>query len=226
MLRAFRTSQTESLIIMSGLMPLDYRVLELTPIRYLESFNDKNKFFKSASIIATKAISATNLNISYDRAKFIRLPDIPPWYRNHPQEMQSPSSTTLTSSDPTTTNIFTDGLIWKYGAGFSALICFSPELKHSLFGSLPRHTTIFQAEGHAILADLKRIVSTNPHPSQRYEIYPDSKSALAACTPTATTKSSQPFFSIVKICLRLKYKTCLDTEQLCPPWQLNGRLYC
>ena len=41
MLRAFRTSQTESLLIMSGIMPLGYRVLELTTIRYLEFKNKK-----------------------------------------------------------------------------------------------------------------------------------------------------------------------------------------
>jgi hypothetical protein len=124
MLRTFRTTHTESLLIMSGIMPLDYRVLELTTIRYLELKDNKN-FSKSAAMIASKAISATKLNIPYDRAKCIHLPEIPPWQRNHPQEIQSASSKTLTSADPSTTRIFTDGSIHKNGAGFSVLICFT-----------------------------------------------------------------------------------------------------
>jgi ribonuclease HI len=138
---------------------------------------------------------------SNDRAKCIHLPEILPWNRNHPQEIQSASSTTLTSAEPSTTRIFTvtNDSIRKNGAGYSALICFTSKLKHSLSGSLPRHTTIFQAEGFSILAALDWIFSTRPLPSQNYEISSDSKSALAASTPSASTKSSQPFSSIVKI---------------------------
>jgi ribonuclease HI len=133
------------------------------------------------------------LGIPYDRAKCIQLPEILPWNRNHPLEIQSASSTTITSADPSTTRILTvtDGSIRKNGAGYSALICLTSELKHSLSGSLPRHNTLFQAEGLAILATLDWIVSTRPLPSQNYEISSDSKSALAASTPSASTKSSQ-----------------------------------
>ena len=198
MLRTFRMTHTESLLIMSGIMPLDYRVLELTTIRYLE-LKDNKKFSKSAAMIASKAISATKLNIPYDRAKCIHLPETPPWQRNHPQEIQSASLKTLTSADPSTTRIFTDGSIHKNGAGFSVLICFTSELNHSISGSLPRHTTIFQAEGFAILAALECIVSTRPLPSQKYEIFSDSKSALAASTPSESSNSSQPFSSITQI---------------------------
>ena len=179
-------------------MPLDYRVLELTTIRYLE-LKDNNKFSKSAAMIASKAISVTKLNIPYDRAKCIHLPETPPWQRNHPQEIQSASSKTFTSADPSTTRIFIDGSIHKNGAGFSVLICFTSELNHSISGSLPRHTTIFQAEGFAILAALECIVSTRPLPSQKYEIFSDSKSALAASTPSESSNSSQPFSSITQI---------------------------
>jgi hypothetical protein len=56
---------------------------------------------------------------------------------------------------------------------------------------------------------LERIVSTRPLPSQKYEIFSDSKSALAASTPSTSTKSSQPFSSIVKIlaalCTNIKF---------------------
>jgi hypothetical protein len=73
------------------------------------------------------------------------------------------SSTTLTSADPSTTRMFTvtDGSIRKNGSGYSALICFTSKLKHSLSGSLPRHNTIFQAKSLAILAALDWIVSTS-----------------------------------------------------------------
>jgi hypothetical protein len=85
-------------------------------------------FSKLASLIAANAISATKLDIPYDRAKCIHLPEILPWNRNHPKEIQLASSTTLTSADPSTTRMFTvtDGSIRKNGSGYSALICFNP----------------------------------------------------------------------------------------------------
>lgn len=197
-LRAFRTSHTESCITLAGLTPLDYRIIELTTIRFLE-FENKKNFSKSAARVAAKVISVTSLNVPYDRAKCVHLPESPPWLRLHPLTILTSSSDSTISASLPTTRIFTDGSIGKNGAGFSAIIFPAPNLQHSLAGSLPHHTSIFQAEGYAILAALNWIVSTRPLPGQIYEIISDSKSALAASTPSASAKSSEPFSSIIKI---------------------------
>ena len=68
---------------LAGLIPLDYRVIEFTTIRFLE-FENKKNFSIPATIVTTKFISATRLNIPYDRAKYVHLTELPPWYRNHP----------------------------------------------------------------------------------------------------------------------------------------------
>ena len=109
-LRALRTSHTKFCITLAGLTPLDYRVFKLTIIRFLE-FEEKKNFSKSDAKVAAKVISATNLNIPYDRAKCVHLPESPPWFRNHPQAILAASSDSTTSTLLPTTRIFTGGSI-------------------------------------------------------------------------------------------------------------------
>lgn len=136
-LRAFRTSHTESCITLAGLTPLDYRIIELTTIRFLE-FENKKNFSKSAARVAAKVNTVTSLNVPYDRAKCVHLPESPPWLRLHPLTILPASSDSTISAPLPATRIFTDGSIGKNGAGFSAI-----KSRHPTYSTrLPGHYRI------------------------------------------------------------------------------------
>ena len=161
--RAFRTSHTVSCITLAGLIPLDYRVIEFTTIRFLE-FENKKNFSIPATIVTTKFISATRLNIPYDRAKYVHLTELPPWYRNHPEAILAASSDSTISTILSTTRIFTDGSVAPY-AKTEQVFChysFSTQPTALTAGSLPHHTSIFQGVGNAILSALTGLSQHSP----------------------------------------------------------------
>jgi ribonuclease HI len=193
--RAYKTSSTESALVISGLPPIDLVIRATAAARCAKL--KKMKFDispRSYNLIKSMGIIPTEADVEVTRHVYD--PKCPPW-RVRPEAYFPIETSTELSLRPTrgdTVRIYTDGSViaGRTGYGLAGFDANSMLCQHR--GRLPDHASIFQAEGMAILRAITIIEGMENKPA-RVEILADSKSALMS---SSTASETTPLFATIR----------------------------
>jgi ribonuclease HI len=200
MLRTFKSTSTEACLVLSGLIPIELRIMELAASRFIAI---RAPFSPRASQTIKTSFPSIDLSQSVSLPTRFFSTDHPPWLCPQlppliilPPEVHLP----LLPLVPGTLRVYTDGSVIGGCTGYGLLVCNFEGIVATCRGKLPEHCSIFQAEGNALLQALRFASTMSPHP-ERIEIFADSRAALMASL--TTEKISSPFVEIRTMLLSL-----------------------
>jgi ribonuclease HI len=187
--KSFRTASTESLLILAGLLPIDYRVREIASLRLLEHNNQP--FCPSSKSMVHKWLFHHHLPAAIEKTISHHLPEHPPWLIDSMISVNAvPKSPPLNLSptDSSTVRAYTDGsVLGRNQAGYALVIADSSGEIHTSQQHLPPDSSIFQAEGLAMSKALTWLTSATQYST--HELYSDSASVLSAATSSGRSSS-------------------------------------
>jgi ribonuclease HI len=193
--RAYKTTSTESALVISGLPPIDL-VIKATAATRLAKLRKMNFHISPRSYNLIKGMEIIPTVVDLEVTSHYFDPNCPPW-RARPEAHLALDARTELSLRPTrgdTLRIYTDGSViaGRTGYGLAGLDADRMVFQHR--GRLPDHASIFQAEGMAILKAITIIEEMENKPA-RIEILADSKSALMS---SSTTRETTPLFATIR----------------------------
>ena len=209
-LRAFRTSSTEGLLLLSGLTPIDYRLREITSIRFLQ-FSNTLSFCPSSAKIANFLLRSSNAPAELEILQRAHFQNYPPWSsRPLPivEKINREPILPLAASGPSAVNIYTDGSVINESVGFAIAVADQNDIIYKLQVSLPKHCSAYQAECCALRQALQWINQT-AYTFETYNIYSDSSTALAAATSTNCSKQPLLINEIKRLLLEMNDRIIL-----------------
>jgi ribonuclease HI len=187
--KSFRTASTESLLLLAGLLPIDYRVREIASLRLLEHSNQP--FCPSSKSMIHKWLQLHHLPNVIEKTLSHHLPEHPPWLIDSTVSVNAVPKNpplNLTPTDSSTVRAYTDGsVLGRNQAGFALVIADCSGEIHTAQRHLPPDSSIFQAEGLAMSSALTFLTSADRYST--HELYSDSASVLSAATSTGRCSS-------------------------------------
>ena len=180
-----KTTSSETALLLAQLIPVDYRVKEITTRRYLN--NNPSAPFTPSSMRSINDI--INKLPEHERLMPSINAELPP-YSTHPSIilLERKSQISHLSNSPQTLRLFTDGSLIPHASGNKVgygIAAFNDrKLVAECRGRLSSYATVFQAEGLAILTAVNFAVSKLDQ-FKSVEVLSDSRAALLACTSKA-----------------------------------------
>jgi ribonuclease HI len=188
--KTFRTAPTEATLILSGLLPIDYRIIEISALRCLEY--ESSAFCPSAKTLINKWLETHERPARMESINSFHLSKNPPWsyvastvIKKVPKQPLLP----LAPTDLCTVRAYTDGSVIGNGSGFAAVFVNRSGEMEILKQKLPPDTTIFQAESLALQHAIEWL-TTNGSAFSKRELYSDALSVLNAATSTGRCTST------------------------------------
>ena len=187
MTRTMKTTSSETALLLAQLIPVDYRVKEITTRRYLN--NNPSAPFTPSSMRSINDI--INKLPEHERLMPSINAELPPYSTLTPPSiilLERKSQISHRSNSPQTLRLFTDGSLIPHASGNKVgygIAAFNDrKLVAECRGRLPSYATVFQAEGLAILTAVNFAVSKLDQ-FKSVEVLSDSRAALLACTSKA-----------------------------------------
>ena len=122
--KSFRTASTEALLLLAGLLPIDYRVREIASLRFLEHSNQP--FCPSSKSIIQKWLQHHHLPAAIEKTISHHLPEHLPWLIESMVSVNAVSKNpplNLSPTDSSTVRAYTDGsVLGRNQASFALVI--------------------------------------------------------------------------------------------------------
>ena len=205
--KTFRTSSTEAILVLANMIPIDYRVQEVAAVRALELCD--TVFSPSTQALVNLFAKAAQLPAAIERNRLA--PSPPPWLSDAPLKVSKIPRSPLFPMSPQSCEViraYTDGSRMSNGrVGFGVAFVDLSNIVFTISSRLPPGTTIFQAEGLAILEAVKWFISHGTKYAT-LEIYSDSAAALTMAS-TTTGRATEIFIQIRAALRALAGSVCL-----------------
>jgi len=187
--RSFNSVSTNSLLIISNLLPIDLKAFQISASRFL--LLGPNEFSPSSSKAIESVFANCDLRLPVDRRSKYHSATHPPW--NQKQlcfTAKTNCNSHLSPSSPNSVTIYTQTDSSQSGMGLGQVICTSNGIIKTVQQKLPNHTTREQAESFGILTALQYAKSAN---YESCAIVCSSKSAIRACTQDDKTTATNSY---------------------------------
>jgi hypothetical protein len=158
---AFKTAPTESLILLSNLLPLDLRILEIATLRLL-SHPSGLVFSKASRKFIHRRLSFVNNDHLLPRVSFPLLTNFPPWNFLLFSSLLSSVAIPLLPSIPSTLYCFIRAHHRRSAAGFCVVFTDSSAVREVLNFSLPPAISFRTGMSLALSTSLEKIGEYRP----------------------------------------------------------------
>jgi ribonuclease HI len=199
-LRAFKSTSAEACFALSGLLPIDLRIVELAAFRFPAISTPVSP--RAILTICKKLPNADLAHSSSVPSRYFS-PLHPPWLIPALQPLillPAEGHIPFLPSALGTVRVYTDGSVISGCTGYGLVVVNSSGIVATCRGKLPSECSIFQAEGQAILQAIRFARTITPKPSF-VEIFSDSRAALMSSLSSEHVTS--PFHEVRTLLLSL-----------------------